>query len=163
MGFPWFIVSISTIAIDRGCAQSIGDVPQCAVSWIVLTCRAMLTLFFLQKEAAFSSISSTGCQITDVNCICKDQSFINSLLPVVEKKCNPADLQSNYVSKSQTLTKVSNKDKETVAFTKNLCDSVDVTITVSAFTFTDTTISTPAPSNVVSNQTVSFGRRLMDE
>ena len=96
MGFPWFIVSISTIAINRGCAQSIGDVPQCAVSWIVLTCRAMLTLVFLQEEAAFSSISSTGCQITDVNCICKDQSFMNSLLPVVEKSCNPADLQSMY-------------------------------------------------------------------
>ena len=53
-------------------------------------------VLYLQEQAAFSSISSTGCQLTDIDCICKDQSFITSLLPIVEKDCSPADLQSTF-------------------------------------------------------------------
>ena len=48
----------------------------------------------MQEQAALSSISSSGCKLTDLSCLCKDQSFISSLLPVVEKDCSPADLQS---------------------------------------------------------------------
>lgn len=64
----------------------------------LVSIRQFLTVF-LQAEAAFSSITSTGCQITEVECICKDQSFLSSLLPVVEKACSPADLQSMFCSR----------------------------------------------------------------
>ena len=49
-----------------------------------------------QAQAAFSSIGSTGCQITEIDCICKDQAFLASLLPVVEESCDRADLQSMF-------------------------------------------------------------------
>ena len=54
-----------------------------------------------QEKAAFSSLSATGCQLTDIECICKDQSLVTSLLPVLQNQCSPADLQS--MSQSQNV------------------------------------------------------------
>ena len=76
-----------------GRAQNISDIPECAVSVIwtfVVICRTRMSQ---QTQAALSILTSTGCQVTAISCICKDRSFINSPLPVVQKACSPADLQ----------------------------------------------------------------------
>ncbi|CAF9920573.1 MAG: hypothetical protein ALECFALPRED_001571 [Alectoria fallacina] len=118
MVFHWTLVLVLTIASRQVVAQSVSDVPQCA------------------EKAALSSISSTGCQLTDIECICKDQSFISSLLPVVRNACSPADLQ------------------KTIAFTESLCDTVGITIAVPTSTPTGNSTGAPLPistSSIVSN------------
>ena len=89
---------VPAIAVTLTCvyAQSISDVPHCAVceSATIFNVVRCPTKYTAQAQAAYSSISSTGCQIQEIACICKDQSFVASLLPVVEKACSPADLQS---------------------------------------------------------------------
>lgn len=59
-------------------------------------CYSVLRSFTTQVQTAFSSIGGTGCQLTYISCTCKDQSFIDTLLPFVEKACSPSDLQSKY-------------------------------------------------------------------
>ncbi|KAI4140793.1 MAG: hypothetical protein L6R39_005655, partial [Caloplaca ligustica] len=75
-------------------AQSLADIPTCA------------------STAALQSFTSTGCQLTDFPCICNDQSFLTSLLPVVEAACSPEDLQ------------------KTTAFTQKLCRDNGVTLNI---------------------------------
>ncbi|CAF9912943.1 MAG: hypothetical protein HETSPECPRED_001267 [Heterodermia speciosa] len=109
-------VFILLLKISCGRAQGISDLPECAT------------------QAAFSSLTSTGCQISDIGCICKDQSFISSLLPVVEKACSPADLQ------------------KTVDFAEAFCKSAGISLTVPAVaqTTSSATMSTQGAGSVIS-------------
>ena len=101
-----------------------------------------------QTQAALSSLTSTGCQIADVGCICKDQSFINSLLPVVEKACDPADLQSSSCDLSIMRTVISDFfTAETVDFAETFCKSAGITLTVP--TVAQTTSSATTSTQIV--------------
>ncbi|MCJ1224468.1 hypothetical protein MMC12_001113 [Toensbergia leucococca] len=104
-----------TTAASITTAQSISDVPACA------------------ETAALSSISSTGCQLTDFKCICTDQSFISSLLPVVQNSCSAADFQ------------------KTITFTQNLCSSVGITLNIASITAAATapSMSSAGPSSSI--------------
>ncbi|KAL8917241.1 MAG: hypothetical protein Q9208_008080 [Pyrenodesmia sp. 3 TL-2023] len=88
-------------------AQSLTDVPSCA------------------SGPALTSFTSTGCPITEISCICRDQGFLTGLLPVVEAACSPEDLQ------------------RTIAFTENLCrdNGVPISITASADASEPTTVT----------------------
>ncbi len=59
-------------------------------------CYSVLRSFTTQVQTAFSSISGTGCQLTCISCTFEDQSFIDTLLPFVEKAWSPSDLQGKY-------------------------------------------------------------------
>lgn len=96
------------------------------------------------QAAAFSSLTSTGCQLTDFPCICRDTSFLATLLPVVESSCSEEDFQ------------------KTVEFTQGLCKDAGVPITVgssvsaSASTSTSTaTVGEEVTSTVVASVSAS--------
>ena len=95
-----YILAITPFLVSMALTQSIADLPSCAVRY-----RSFLDdpstphilvheLSLSQQSAGLSSISSTGCQITDVPCICKSQAWIASLTPTVKKDCDDADYQS---------------------------------------------------------------------
>ncbi|MCJ1407591.1 hypothetical protein MMC19_001662 [Ptychographa xylographoides] len=85
-------LTLIAAALSFAAAQDVADVPACA------------------EQAALSSISATGCDLTDFSCICKDTSFFTSLLPVVEKDCSAADLNA------------------TIIFTEQLCQNSGVNL-----------------------------------
>ncbi|KAL8939800.1 MAG: hypothetical protein Q9216_003151, partial [Gyalolechia sp. 2 TL-2023] len=64
------------------------------------------------STAAFESITSTGCQLTDFPCICRDTTFLRTLLPIVQSRCSEEDFQ------------------KTVDFTQGLCRDSGVPISV---------------------------------
>ncbi|MCJ1360575.1 MAG: hypothetical protein MMC33_010583 [Icmadophila ericetorum] len=84
------LVSLFTLTL----AQDLSQLPTCATT------------------ATISSLSSTGCSASDFACICKDQSFLNSLLPLIEKACSSSDVQ------------------KTIQVAEALCANAGVTITV---------------------------------
>ncbi|KAL8654920.1 MAG: hypothetical protein Q9226_003244 [Calogaya cf. arnoldii] len=108
-------------------AQSLSDVPGCA------------------SQAAFNSITGSGCPITDAACICRNQDFLDSLLPVVREACTPEEFQ------------------KTVEFTRQFCGNAGVepaiTTDAASSTATDSTTSTAvaAPSATASNGTLIPG------
>ncbi|KAL8736912.1 MAG: hypothetical protein Q9181_002208 [Wetmoreana brouardii] len=79
-----------------------------------------------KSKPALASFTSSGCSLTDLPCICKNQNFISSLLPVVEKACPPEDL------------------KKTVDFTTNLCKNAGVPITITTSSIASSPTSTLA-------------------
>ncbi|KAI4123304.1 MAG: hypothetical protein LQ338_005329 [Usnochroma carphineum] len=105
------LLSLLALALTSH-AQSINDVPQCA------------------STPALQAFTSTGCQLTDFSCICKDQSFITSLLPVVQKACSPEDFQ------------------KTLTFTQNLCkaNGAPLSITTSASSAETTSVTSTLPA-----------------
>ncbi|KAM0803159.1 hypothetical protein BDR22DRAFT_89603 [Usnea florida] len=107
------LLYILTIAIHHAVTLSLADIPSCA------------------EQVAFSSLNSTGCTLSDYSCLCKDQSFISSLLPVVEKDCSPADLQ------------------KTIETTESFCDGVGITIAVP----TSTQYAAPSASPIATPNT----------
>ncbi|KAL8751642.1 MAG: hypothetical protein Q9184_006005, partial [Pyrenodesmia sp. 2 TL-2023] len=66
----------------------------------------------------------------EISCICRDQGFLTSLLPVVQAACSPEDLQ------------------RTIAFTENLCRDNGVTISIT------TGASASEPTTVTSSSTL---------
>ncbi|KAI4193222.1 MAG: hypothetical protein LQ350_008421 [Teloschistes chrysophthalmus] len=78
MKYTTTALSVLTLALSStSSAQSLTDLPTCALA---------------PATAAFTS-SNCG---QDIACICKDQNFINSLRPVIERACSPEDFQSTY-------------------------------------------------------------------
>ncbi|KAI4179684.1 MAG: hypothetical protein LQ346_007150, partial [Caloplaca aetnensis] len=98
------LLSLLLLTTTTTTAQSLTDVPSCA------------------SGPAISSFASTGCSPTDIPCICRNQGFLTSLLPVVEAACSPEDLQ------------------KTIAFTEKLCgdNGVSISITTSGSTMEPT-------------------------
>ena len=65
-----FALAASSVAL----AQDLSGLPKCA------------------QTPAISSIGSSGCQLTDIKCICSNQSFLSGLQSQVATACpNPAD------------------------------------------------------------------------
>ena len=98
MAHLWAVVSVLILTYHQILAQSITDFPQCAVCGIYHThCLFQMAKNTTQVKAAFPKISSNGCKITDfsdIECICKDQSLIDSLLPKVKTECCSDDFES---------------------------------------------------------------------
>ncbi|KAL8860842.1 MAG: hypothetical protein Q9178_002872 [Gyalolechia marmorata] len=102
MKYTITIVSLLTL-LSTSTAQSLNDIPACA------------------SEAALSSFTNSGCTVGDNACICRNQDFLSSLLPVVEANCSPEEVQ------------------RTVEFTTNFCRGAGVTLDI-------TTSGTPSPT-----------------
>ncbi|KAL8836411.1 MAG: hypothetical protein Q9176_006350 [Flavoplaca citrina] len=116
-------ISLLTL-LSTSAAQSLGDVPACA------------------SEAALSSFTNSGCPLTDPACICRNQGFLDSLLPVVQAECSPEELQ------------------RTIEFTRGYCSDagVDLAISTSADAASPTaTDSAPSPSMAAPSATASNG------
>ena len=95
MAHLWAVVSVLILTFHQILALSVTDIPQCVVCGIChphcLSQMAKKTTQVTQVKAAFPKISSSGCKITDftgIECICKDQSLIDSLLPKVKTECS---------------------------------------------------------------------------
>lgn len=75
---PHYLICILLLAlsITTTSAQTLTDVPKCSAN------------------DALTNIKDTGCQISDLKCICNDQDWLTKLLPQVQKDCSPADLAS---------------------------------------------------------------------
>ncbi|KAK0516450.1 hypothetical protein JMJ35_001053 [Cladonia borealis] len=108
------LISFATIILQIK-AQDLSGLPTCA------------------QASAISSFTSTGCQITDLTCICDDSTFIESLAPAIEKDCSPADIQ------------------EVSTFAMQLCDSVSVTLSLAGI------ISTAQPTVIPATTSTSVG------
>ncbi|MCJ1318448.1 hypothetical protein MMC15_003776 [Xylographa vitiligo] len=65
---------LAALAAPLVAAQDLSGLPSCALT------------------PAINSLSSTGCALTDVACICNDSSFLHSLETTVEAVCDQADL-----------------------------------------------------------------------
>ncbi|MCJ1432441.1 hypothetical protein MMC27_001797 [Xylographa pallens] len=68
------IAFLAALAAPLVAAQDLSGLPSCALT------------------PAINSLSSTGCALTDVACICNDKSFLMSLETTVEAVCDQADL-----------------------------------------------------------------------
>lgn len=54
-------------------AQNLAGLPSCA------------------EPALFASIQGSGCQLTDVKCLCSNQKLFPTLLSAIQQACSPAD------------------------------------------------------------------------
>ena len=127
--------------------QNLGDIPSCAVRSMLTSTNIKTDIF--QESAAVSSIESSGCDLTNITCICTDQSFINSLLPVVEKNCDASDLNSKKSFEGETQFTNEGFSTETEVFAQSLCAGVGVTLSVSGLmsaTAMPTAVSTASNS-----------------
>ncbi|KAI4256053.1 MAG: hypothetical protein L6R42_006428 [Xanthoria sp. 1 TBL-2021] len=120
-------ISLLTL-LSTSAAQSLNDVPECA------------------SQAALKSFTSSGCAISDPACICRNQNFLDSLLPVVREACSPEEFQ------------------RTVDFTRQFCGNAGVdlaipTSSVASPAATDSTTPTTVavPSAAASNGTMTPG------
>jgi hypothetical protein len=93
------IVTFTTIALvsllDRGCFAQFGGLPDCAVGFLLNSAinSSILTISFKEK-AGLSALGATGCHIQDFQCICDNQTYIDSLEPAFEADCDPPDVTS---------------------------------------------------------------------
>jgi CFEM domain len=93
------LVLLNTIALvnllDRGCFAQFGGLPQCAVGFLLNSAvnSSMLTIY-LKEEAGLSALEATGCHIPDFQCICSNQTYIDSLEPAFRADCDPPDVTS---------------------------------------------------------------------
>ena len=81
--------------LDRGCFAQFGGLPQCAVGFLLKSAvnSSMLTIY-LKEEAGLSALEATGCHIPDFQCICSNQTYIDSLEPAFRADCDPPDVTS---------------------------------------------------------------------
>ncbi|MCJ1476011.1 hypothetical protein MMC13_004675 [Lambiella insularis] len=68
------IAFVAALAAPLASAQNLSGLPSCALT------------------PAISSLSSTGCALTDIKCICDNTSFLTGLQKQVTAACDAADL-----------------------------------------------------------------------
>lgn len=75
-------------------AISLWNLPACAVS-LRLTVLEFGTRSdgYSQQSAATSGLASTGCDLTDIACVCSAVSFVTKLSSAVQQSCSIADQQ----------------------------------------------------------------------
>jgi hypothetical protein len=93
------IVSSTTIALVNllglGCFAQFGGLPDCAVGILLdFTTNSSVLTISLKEEAGLSALGATGCHIPDFQCICSNQTYIDSLEPAFEADCDPPDVTS---------------------------------------------------------------------
>ncbi|KAL8906826.1 MAG: hypothetical protein Q9171_006106 [Xanthocarpia ochracea] len=121
MKYTTTIVSLLTL-LSTSTAQSLNDVPACA------------------SEAAISSFTNSGCTLGDNACVCRNQDFVSSLLPVVRSNCSPEEFQ------------------RTVELATNLCREAGVTLDVTTSAASPTATDSPSSSTIAaSTATASNG------
>ncbi|KAL8847273.1 MAG: hypothetical protein Q9198_011238 [Flavoplaca austrocitrina] len=141
-------ISLLTL-LSSSAAQSLSDVPACA------------------SEAALSSFTNSGCPLTDAACICRNQGFLDSLLPVVQDQCSPEELQSTFFPSFHLHLRIKTRSERlmrfsigTIEFTRGFCSDagVDLAISTSADAASPTaTDSAPSPTMAAPSATASNG------
>ncbi|EHY53242.1 hypothetical protein HRR83_005913 [Exophiala dermatitidis] len=110
------VASVAALALAvPAFAQDITSLPQCAQSPIL------------------NAISSSGCGLTDIECICKNDDFVSGLVKLIPTLCNTQEVQ------------------ETIDFAKNLCSAYGVTINVPDATALASSATAPAASSAASS------------
>ncbi|MCJ1385895.1 hypothetical protein MMC17_009019 [Xylographa soralifera] len=102
------IAFLAALAAPLVAAQDLSGLPSCALT------------------PAINSLSSTGCALTDVACICNDSSFLHSLETTVEAVCDQADLA------------------KALQFAQTLCLSAGVTLVIPTPSAQGPTTAAPA-------------------
>ena len=69
-------ILLLVLSVTTTSAQTLTDVSKCS------------------SNDALTNINNTGCQISNLECICNDLGWLAKLLPQVQKDCSPADLAS---------------------------------------------------------------------
>jgi CFEM domain len=77
-------------------AQSLSDLPACAVSAHRFPTSVLLLTVDYQQQAGLSGIEATGCSVTDIHCICNSVPFINTLRSYIEAQCDASDQASSF-------------------------------------------------------------------
>ena len=67
------ILAAATIAVAAPQGSSLNDLPACA------------------QQAGLASIDATGCDLTDIKCICSSVPFISTLRSYIEAHCTASD------------------------------------------------------------------------
>jgi hypothetical protein len=93
------IISSTTIALvsllGLGCFAQFGGLPDCAVGFpLDFTTNISMLTTSLKEEAGLSALGATGCHIPDFQCICSNQTYIDSLEPAFKADCDPPDVTS---------------------------------------------------------------------
>lgn len=77
-------------------AISLWNIPSCAVSLRLLFSKSgHVSDGYSQQSAATSGLASTGCDLTDIACVCSAVSFVTKLSSAVQQSCSIADQQGN--------------------------------------------------------------------
>lgn len=69
-------ILLLVLSVTTTSAQTLTDGPECS------------------SNDTLTNINNTGCQISNLECICNDQGWLAELLLQVQKDCSPADLAS---------------------------------------------------------------------
>ena len=93
------IVSFTTIALvsllSLGCFAQFGGLPYSAVGFLLNSAiNSSLLTIHLKEEDGLSALGATGCHIPDFQCICGNQTYIDSLEPAFRADCDPPDVTS---------------------------------------------------------------------
>jgi hypothetical protein len=113
------IVSFTTIALvsllGLGCFAQFGGLPYCAVGFLLNSAinSSVLTIS-LKEEAGLSALGATGCHIPDFQCICSNQTYIDSLEPAFMADCDPPDVTSK-LQRAHLCLKVSDLSSRSTA------------------------------------------------
>ena len=67
------VLAAATIAVAAPQSSSLNDLPACA------------------QQAGLASIDATGCDLTDIKCICSSVPFISTLRSYIEAHCTASD------------------------------------------------------------------------
>ena len=125
---------------------------------ILRSCDVSANPIARQETPALTALGSTGCALTNLSCICKDTSFLQSLEPAVQAACSPADLASAFGP-----TPPCHCAREEYAnprlpaalqFAVTLCEGVGVTLTIAPPSATGAPTST-APATTAPATTVA--------
>ena len=172
---------ILTLALHRlATAQDLSQLPTCAVRSVFPP--LIFNLLFsslretlkrdhdadtpIQQSPSLQSIQTTGCQLTDFACICKDTSYTSSLEPLVKAACSEQDYQRTFPSPVpfgllsfmggekgfhrglELMSRVWVEGLGTVQFTQQLCGSVGVTVAGASVNATATSFGSASTGGV---------------
>ncbi|KAJ6445957.1 CFEM domain-containing protein [Purpureocillium lavendulum] len=108
------VTLVVSLAASLVAAQSVGDIPDCAVSCshivpVANLCPAAGVV--AQKSCVSKLVGGTeiaGCKAADIGCICSNKSFINSIVCCIDetKACTKDELETT-LKYAQTLCKAS--------------------------------------------------------
>lgn len=73
---------------------TLAQLPQCAVSMYRYQPKEQVLISLAQQLAIVDGIKATSCGLTDVVCVCKDDSFLNVLQTSIATGCSRHDQES---------------------------------------------------------------------
>jgi hypothetical protein len=93
----------SIIFLQGFCYAQYRGLPICAVSRLSKRRGSYCTENAFQERVALIALEATGCHIPDFQCICSNQTYIDSLEPAFEANCDPPDVTSKQRKKGLSL------------------------------------------------------------